>query len=70
MLGENYPSGVMQGNIYWAWFSSTNVDIILRGLNNSIVEQPFRTRTCVIGNGYSDTIRRGLWNLCTTKLLS
>ena len=46
----------MQGNIYWVG-SVSECEHYLRGFNNSVVEQPFRTRSCMIGNGMSSTVR-------------
>jgi hypothetical protein len=59
------PSGLMQGNIYWIG-SVSECEHHLRGLNNSVVEQPFLTRTCVIGNGYSDTVRP-VYGICVPQ---
>jgi len=50
-----FPSGIMQGNIYWVG-SVYECEHHLRGLNNTVIEQPFPTRTCVIGNGYSNKV--------------
>ncbi|CAF2747121.1 unnamed protein product [Rotaria sp. Silwood2] len=60
-----FPSGIMQGNIYWIG-SVYECAHHLRGLNNSVVEQPFRTRTCVIGNGYSNTVRP-IYGICVPQ---
>ncbi len=51
-----FPSGVMQGNIFWIG-SPSECEHHLRGLNNSVLEQPFRTHTCVINNNYANYIR-------------
>jgi hypothetical protein len=59
------PSGIMQGNIYWIG-SAFECKHHLRGLNNSVVEQPFPTRTCVIGNDYSNTVRP-IYGLCVPQ---
>ncbi|CAF1474248.1 unnamed protein product [Rotaria sp. Silwood1] len=60
-----FPSGVMQGNIYWIG-SVYECGHHLRGLNNSIVEQPFRTRTCVINNDYKSSIRP-IYGICVPQ---
>ncbi|CAF3539956.1 unnamed protein product [Adineta steineri] len=60
-----FPSGVMQGNIYWVG-SVFECKHHLRGLNNSVVQQPFRTRTCTIGNGFSNIIRP-VYGLCVPQ---
>lgn len=39
----------MQGNFYWLG-SVYECEHHLRGFNNTVVEQPFRTRTCAINN--------------------
>jgi hypothetical protein len=38
----------MQGNIYWIG-SIYECKHHLRSLNNFVIEQPFKTRTCIIG---------------------
>ncbi|CAF0748592.1 unnamed protein product [Adineta ricciae] len=63
-----FPSGVMQGNVYWTG-SVQECAHLLRGLNDSVVEQPFRTRTCVIGNGHSYNIRP-VYGICVPKSCS
>jgi hypothetical protein len=55
----------MQGNIYWIG-SPSECEHHLRGLNNSVVEQPFRTRTCVIRNDDIHTIRP-IYGLCVPQ---
>ena len=59
------PSGLMQGNIYWIG-SVYECGHYLRGLNNTLVDQPFRTRTCTIGNGISNNIRP-VYGLCVPQ---
>ena len=59
------PSGVMRGNLFWLG-SVDECQHHLRGFNNSIVEQPFFTRTCVIGNGYSNRIRP-VYGICVPQ---
>ncbi|CAF1048354.1 unnamed protein product [Adineta steineri] len=59
------PSGLMHGNIYWIG-SVYECQHHLRGFNNSIVEQPFKTRTCTIGNGLSNTIRP-IYGICVPQ---
>ena len=61
-------SGVMQGNVYWIG-SVQECAHHLRGLNNSVVEQPFQTRTCVISSGYPYTIRP-VYGICAPKSCS
>jgi hypothetical protein len=60
-----FPSGLMQGNIYWVG-SVYECGHHLRGLNNSVVEQPFRTRTCVISNGISISARP-VYGICVPQ---
>ena len=55
----------MQGNIYWIG-SVDECAHHLRGLNNSVVQQPFLTRTCVIGNGHSKTLHP-VYGICVPK---
>lgn len=50
------PSGLMQGNIYWTG-SVYECQHYLRSFNNTVIEQPFKTHTCTIGNGLSNRIR-------------
>ncbi|CAF0782101.1 unnamed protein product [Adineta ricciae] len=50
------PSGLMHGNIFWIG-SVYECQHHLRGFNNTIIAQPFKTHTCTIGNGISTTIR-------------
>ncbi|UJR22251.1 hypothetical protein I4U23_025312 [Adineta vaga] len=59
------PSGIMQGNIYWIG-SVYECAHHLRGLNNSIVEQPFQTRTCLIGNSFMSKIR-STYGICVPQ---
>ena len=59
------PSGIMQGNIYWIG-SPYECGHHLRGLNNTVVEQPFRTRTCVIRNDYSDRMEP-VYGMCVPQ---
>lgn len=59
------PSGLMHGNIYWIG-SVYECGHHLRGLNNTVVEQPFRTRTCVIDNDIVDTIQP-IYGLCVPQ---
>ncbi|CAF2438000.1 unnamed protein product [Rotaria sp. Silwood2] len=59
------PSGLMQGNIYWIG-SVFECQHYLRGLNDSIITQPFKTRTCTIGNGLSNTIRP-VYGICVPQ---
>lgn len=56
------PSGIMQGNIYWIG-SPYECGHHLRGLNSTVVEQPFRTRTCVIGNDHFNR-RELVYGIC------
>ncbi len=55
----------MQGNIYWVG-SIYECQHHLRGLNNSVLEQPFKTRACVIGNSYSNTVRP-VYGICVPQ---
>ena len=55
----------MLGNIYWIG-SVYECKHHIRGLNNSVVEQPFWTRTCVIDNGYSRAIRP-VYGICVPE---
>ena len=55
----------MHGNIYWIG-SVYECRHHLRGFNNSIVEQPFKTRTCTIGNGLTNTIRP-VYGICVPQ---
>lgn len=59
------PSGLMQGNIYWIG-SPYECQHHLRGLNNSVVTQPFKTRTCTVSNGLLNTIRP-VYGLCVPE---
>ena len=56
------PSGLLQGNLFWMG-SVYECQHHLRGLNDSVIEQPFLTRTCTIGNGLSNKIRP-VYGLC------
>ncbi|CAF3708092.1 unnamed protein product [Rotaria sordida] len=60
-----FPSGIMQGNIYWIG-SVSECEHHLRGLNNSVVEQPFRTRTCIINNDYIINFRP-VYGICVPQ---
>lgn len=62
------PSGVLQGNTYWIG-SPFECAHRLRGLNDSVVEQPFQTRTCTIGNGYSSGLRP-VYGMCVPQSCS
>ncbi|CAF3405306.1 unnamed protein product [Rotaria socialis] len=59
------PSGLMQGNMYWIG-SVYECRHYLRGLNNSVIAQPFKTRTCTIGNGITNTIRP-IYGICVPR---
>jgi hypothetical protein len=59
------PSGLMQGNIYWIG-SVYECQHHLRGFNNSVIAQPFKTRTCTIGNGISNKIRP-VYGICVPQ---
>ncbi|CAF1044534.1 unnamed protein product [Rotaria sp. Silwood1] len=59
------PSGLMQGNIFWIG-SVYECQHYLRGLNDSIIKQPFKTRTCTIGNGLSNIIRP-VYGICVPQ---
>jgi len=60
-----FPSGIMQGNIYWIG-SVYECEHHLRGLNNSVIEQPFRTRTCVVHNDYL-RMTRPIYGMCVPQ---
>jgi hypothetical protein len=60
-----FPSGVMQGNIYWIG-SPYECEHHLRGLNNTVVEQPYKTRTCVISN-YGLPNLRPVYGVCVPQ---
>jgi hypothetical protein len=60
-----FPSGVMQGNIYWIG-SAYECEHHLRGLNNTVVVQPIRTRTCVIRNNDPQKTRP-VYGICVPK---
>ena len=55
----------MQGNIYWVG-SAYECSHDLRGFNDSVVEQPFQTRTCLIGTGHSNAIRP-VYGVCVPR---
>ncbi len=55
----------MQGNIYWIG-SVYECSHHLRGLNNSVIEQPFRTRTCVVHNDYL-RMTGPIYGMCVPK---
>lgn len=59
------PSGIMQGNIFWIG-SPYECEHHLRGLNNTVIEQPFRTRTCVIRNDYPSRIEP-VYGMCVPQ---
>ncbi|UJR26862.1 hypothetical protein I4U23_008173 [Adineta vaga] len=59
------PSGLMHGNIYWIG-SVYECQHHLRGFNNTVIAQPFKTRTCTIGNGISTTIRP-VYGICVPQ---
>ena len=48
-----FSSGLMAGNRYWLG-SAYECGHYLRGLNNTVLEQPFQTRTCVIGSAFGN----------------
>jgi hypothetical protein len=50
-----FPSGIMQGNIYWVG-SPYECGHHLSSFINTVVEQPFQTRTCVVGNSYPNAV--------------
>lgn len=62
------PSGLMQGNIYWVG-SVSECEHRLRSFNDSVIEQPFPTRSCMIGNGMSSTVRP-VYGVCVPKSCS
>ena len=55
----------MEGNIYWIG-SVYECQHDLRGLNNSVISQPFSTRTCTIGNGLLNKIRP-IYGICVPQ---
>ncbi len=59
------PSGLMQGNIYWIG-SVYECQHHLRSFNNTVITQPFKTRTCTIGNGITNTIRP-VYGICVPQ---
>ncbi|CAF3380233.1 unnamed protein product [Rotaria socialis] len=59
------PSGIMQGNIFWIG-STYECEHHLRGLNNTVVEQPIRTRTCIISSTQSITVRP-IYGICVPQ---
>ncbi|CAF1020152.1 unnamed protein product [Rotaria sordida] len=59
------PSGIMQGNIYWIG-SVYECQHHLRGFNDSVIIQPFKTHTCTIGSGLSNIIRP-VYGICVPQ---
>lgn len=55
----------MLGNMYWIG-SVYECKHRLHGWNNSVIDQPFRTRTCVIGNSYPN-INRPIYGICVPQ---
>lgn len=55
----------MLGNIYWIG-SVYECKHRLHGLNNTVVEQPFRTRTCVIGDK-NRNFNQPVYGVCVPK---